>query len=308
VLATLATAVAAITLARLLLFHDFVPNTYWVKAGGTSRHVVLGARYVGRLLTDHFPFVALAPLALLARPTRPAVAYLLVVAAAWVGFFLRTGGDVFPYSRLAFPIVPALTILAARGVGEATLRLARAVGRASALAAPASAGLVVLFGGATAARAVTGHGLGARHADPKVDRWRALGRQLGATHPGATLATVPIGALAFYSKLRVIDMLGLTTPVIAKAGRTIPPELLEENWIGHERHDLEWVLAQKPDLVVTTQFRETRWASLAETRAGFYAEWLFVRAVKEGVAPYHVLDVEIAPSLHFLVFERDAGA
>jgi hypothetical protein len=56
VLATLATAVAAITLARLLLFHDFVPNTYWVKAGGTSRHVVLGARYVGRLLTDHFQY------------------------------------------------------------------------------------------------------------------------------------------------------------------------------------------------------------------------------------------------------------
>jgi len=77
-------------------------------------------------------------------------------------------------------------------------------------------------------------------------------------------------------------MLGLTTPAVAKAGRTIPPDLLTENWIGHERHNLEWVLEQEPDLVVTTQFRDTPWDRLEETRAGFYAEWLFVRAVKDG--------------------------
>ena len=102
-------------------------------------------------------------------------------------------------------------------------------------------------------------------------------------------------------------MLGLTTPAVAKAGRTIPPDLLTENWIGHERHNLEWVLEQEPDLVVTTQFRDTPWDRLEETRAGFYAEWLFVRAVKDGRAPYHVVDAEIAPQVHFLLFERDTA-
>jgi len=306
VLATLAASVAAITLARELLFHDFVPNTYWAKAGGTQRHVELGLQYLERLVLDQFPFVLFSPLALLVKKTRPAVAYLLAVSAAWLAFFLRSGGDVFPYGRLAFPIVPALTILSACGLAEAGLRAASRVRALSAHAPLVGVLLPVLAGGGLAGRAVTQHGLGGRHSDPKVDRWHVLALHLAATYPHATLATVPIGAIAYYSKLRVIDLLGLTTPAVAKAGRTIPPELLTENWIGHERHNLEWVLAQKPDLVVTTQFRETPWDHLDETRAGFYAEWLFVRAVKEGRAPYHVVDAEIAPQVHFLLFERDA--
>ncbi len=305
---TLVASVAAITLARWLLFHDFVPNTYWAKAGGTQRHVELGLQYLTRLLSDQFPFVLFAPLALLVKKTRSAVAYLLAVSAAWLAFFLRSGGDVFPYGRLAFPIIPALTVLSARGVAEAGLRAASRVRTLSAHAPLVGVLLLVIAGGGLAGRAMKEHGLAGRHSDPKVDRWHVLAQHLAASYPHATIATVPIGALAYYSRLRVIDMLGLTTPAVAKAGRTIPPELLTENWIGHERHNLEWVLAQKPDLVVTTQFRETPWDRLDETRAGFYAEWLFVRAVKEGRAPYHVVDAEIAPQVHFLLFERDAAA
>ena len=307
VLATLAASVAAITLARWLLFHDFVPNTYWAKAGGTQRHLGLGLQFIARLLTEQFPFIVFGPLALLVRKTRPAVAYLLAVTAAWLAFFLRSGGDVFPYGRLAFPLVPALTVLAARGVAETGLRVASRVQTLSAHAPLCGVLLLSIAGGGLALRAASLHGLAGRHSDPKVDRWHVLAQYLAARYPHATLATVPIGAIAYYSKLRVIDMLGLTTPAVAKAGRTIPPDLLTENWIGHERHNLEWVMEQEPDLVVTTQFRDTPWDRLEETRAGFYAEWLFVRAVKEGRAPYHVVDAEIAPQVHFLLFERDTA-
>jgi hypothetical protein len=297
VVAVLVGSVVVITLIRWLLFHDFVPNTYWAKAGGTLRHVELGAAYVAELLGNHFPFIVLSPLALLARGARRAVTYVLVVSAAWIAFFLRTGGDVFLFSRLAFPLVPLLTVLAARGVVEVARRAARG---------PAFApGALLVVAGGFAARSAYAHHLPTDHADPKVIRWTALGEYLRDRYPGKTVATVPIGAIAYYSRLHVIDMLGLTTPAIAKAGRTLPPELLTRNWIGHERHCLECVLDAKPDLVVTTQFRTEPWTAVEEARAGFYAEWLFVRAVKDGSAPYHVVDAPIAPDVHFLMFERD---
>ncbi len=232
------------------------------------------------------------------RGARRAVGYVLAVAAVWIAFFLRTGGDVFLFSRLAFPLVPLLTVLAARGVAEVATRASRA-------RAAVAGGALVLVAGAFSARAAYAHHLPADHGDPKVIRWTALGEYLRDRYPGKTVATVPIGAIAYYSRLHVIDMLGLTTPAIAKAGRTLPPELLQRNWIGHERHCLECVLDAKPDLVVTTQFRAEPWTDTEEARAGFYAEWLFVRAVKEGRAPYHVVDAPIAPDVHFLVFERD---
>ncbi|HEX8796278.1 MAG TPA: hypothetical protein VF765_35250 [Polyangiaceae bacterium] len=298
VVALLAGSVLALTLVRWVVFHDFVPNTYWAKAGGTLRHAELGAAYIGELLGDHFPFIVLSPLALVVRGARRAVGYVLAVSAVWIAFFLRTGGDVFLFSRLAFPLVPLLTVLAARGVAEVAMRAARA--------RPAvAAGALVLVAGAFSARAAVAHHLPPDHGDPKVIRWTALGEYLRDRYPGKTIATIPIGAIAYYSRLHVIDMLGLTMPAIAKAGRSLPPELLQRNWIGHERHCLECVLDAEPDLVVTTQFRAEPWTSVEEARAGFYAEWLFVRAVKEGRAPYHVVDAPIAPDLHFLMFQRD---
>jgi hypothetical protein len=68
------------------------------------------------------------------------------------------------------------------------------------------------------------------------------------------------------------------------------------------------VLDQRPDLVITTKFRARPWATLDEAEAGFYADWLVLRAIKAGVAPYHVTDLPVTPSLHFLAFERDDEA
>jgi arabinofuranosyltransferase len=301
----LVAALGAVTLVRWGLFHDFVPNTYWAKAGGTTKHFALGVDYLVMLVRDEFPLVTLAPLALLVKDTRPAVAYALLVTAAWFAFFLRSGGDVFRFGRLAFPLVPLLTVLALRGIAEAARRVA--VYSRAAMAPSFSALAVALVSAAVVAR-VSSHRLAPVHGDPLVMQWSALGRYLREKRPGATVATVPIGAISYFSRLRVIDLLGLTTPAVAKAGNTLPPELLTRGWLGHERHNTAWVLDQRPDLVITTKFRARPWATLDEAEAGFYADWLVLRAIKAGVAPYHVTDLPVTPSLHFLAFERDDEA
>ena len=50
--------------------------------------------------------------------------------------------------------------------------------------------------------------------------------------------------------------------------------------------------------------RERAWHELSEARAGFYADWLLLQEIKAGCAPYRVLDAEVTPGDHVLLFER----
>ena len=283
----------AITAARYALFGELVPNTYLAKSGGTLRHAAIGLDYIADALAD-FPLAFLAPLALLG-PRRREVGYLLAVAAAWLAFFLRSGGDLFEYSRLWLPLVPGLTVLALAGVRELALRArAPALQRAS-LAAPLVFALVL--GG----RAALAHHIPPQGVSDRVVLWAATGTYLRKHFKGATVATVPIGAIGYYSRLPIIDLVGLTEPEIARAGRSVPEELLTKRWIGHERNHTEYVLARAPKVIATTSLRDHPWRTLAEARAGFWSDWLLLQEIKAGRARYRVHDAEVLPGRHVLM-------
>jgi hypothetical protein len=79
--------------------------------------------------------------------------------------------------------------------------------------------------------------------------------------------------------------------------------MLTRTWIGHEKQATDWVLAQKPDLLIFTRWREQPW-TLDDARAGFWAEWQLLHAIREGRAPYTVEPAEISPGVYWLVFRR----
>jgi len=296
-LVAVAATVLAIAGARYAVFGSFAPNTYYAKSGGTWRHCELGLAYLVDAISD-FPLAFCAPLALglPAGPLRRACGFLLAGSAAWVAFFLRSGGDLFEYSRLMFPLVPMLSVLALVGIAE----LARRIARRDAIAAIAPVAVAAVI----ALRAGAVHAIATQHASPRVVEWAAVGRYLHEHFPAATVATVPIGAIGYYSNLAILDLVGLTEPEIARAGRSVPPAMLTKLWIGHERNCTECVLARAPTLIVTTMHRDTAWRELAEARAGFYADWLLLQEIKAGRAPYRVLDAEVMPGDHILMFER----
>jgi len=300
-LAAIAGIVVAIAIARYAVFGALAPNTYYAKAGGTWRHAELGLAYLADAAAD-FPLAFAAPLALLlpAGPRRRACGFVLAGAAAWFAFFLRSGGDLFEYSRLAFPLVPALYVLALAGIAELARRI---TGRPLAAAIAAAACALVVAG-----RAAVVHSLAPQHASPRVVEWAALGSYLRSHYRGATIATVPIGAIGYYSQLPIIDLVGLTEPAIARAGRSVPPDMLTKLWIGHERNCTECALARAPTVIATTMHRDRPWQTLDEARAGFYADWLLLQEIKAGRAPYRVRDAEVMPGDHILLFERIPGS
>ncbi|MBK8482745.1 MAG: hypothetical protein IPL40_16535 [Proteobacteria bacterium] len=310
IVVTVALGLAVLALLRWRIFGDIVPNTYWAKSGGTPRHYALGLSYLGELVRD-FPLIVGAPLALVLPATRRLTTYVLLVAGAWFAFFLRSGGDTFHYSRLAVPLVPVLSLLAVVGAVGCSQRLVARVPATygtvtqGSVVAALLAGLLLIGLGNNHRRA-----LPLSHGFDNVRRWTRVGQYLARNHRGKTLATVPIGAIGYFSKLPVIDLVGLTEPAIAKAGRSVPPELLTRDWIAHERHNTEWVLRRRPDLIITTKWRAEPWRDLSEARAGFLADWLLLREIKSsrsdkaGQAPYDLLDAPIAPDIHWLMFQR----
>ncbi len=70
-----------------------------------------------------------------------------------------------------------------------------------------------------------------------------IGDTLARLHPGARVAANNVGALAYASRLHVVDMLGLTDRHIAKApGKRVGIP-------AHESHDGAYVLAARPDFI-----------------------------------------------------------
>ena len=87
---------------------------------------------------------------------------------------------------------------------------------------------------------------------------------------------MPIGAIGYFSRLPLIDLVGLTSREVAR-GERVPDDMLTRTWIGHEKQATDWVLAEKPELLVFTRWRDQPW-TLDDARAGFWAEWQLLHA------------------------------
>jgi hypothetical protein len=78
-------------------------------------------------------------------------------------------------------------------------------------------------------------------------RWARLGRHFAVSvAPGTRVALSPIGAFGYYSRLHVVDILGLTHDGFLE----VEPDLDGVKVKGHHRHDALWVLSQRPEFVI----------------------------------------------------------
>lgn len=294
-LGPLAAAAVAIAALRYAIFHDVLPNTFYAKAGGTAAHAELGVDYIVTIVRQ-FPAVVVAPLALLDRRARLPVAWFLLVSLVWFAHFLRTGGDFFPFSRLAIPLVAGLTALAAHGLHclALTLREQRArLGVLAVVTALAGAGIFAQF---------SAHRLAPMNGFPDVRYWTAVGRWLGENHPDARVATTTIGAVGYFSDLHVYDIVGLTQPEVAKDGELIPAELTRRNYIGHEKHNTAWIIAERPDIILFEREAAEPWTDLQATRATYYAEWALLQEIKSGRLPYRLYSPQVDDGRFALMF------
>jgi hypothetical protein len=262
VLAPVALMVGAQLLFRLLYYGRFAPNTAAVKVPGIYPasglvHVALFAR--DNLLGPEVIALTLAIGAAWPRPgAREGASALsatrcgLLIAALYLLYIVLIGGDHFEY-RFFHPILALLAVPLAAGIARGAEALRKIGTRNLPLTAAGTLaglvalhGLVVSYAGFQSVdRPVT---LGPQRGRVSVvsvefeqefvGQFVRLGRWLGAhADPGETVALRAIGAVAYYSGLRVLDVHGLIEPDLSR----LP--VRRRDAVGHERRaDVAYLL------------------------------------------------------------------
>lgn len=236
-------ACACLFIARFVYFGDWLPNTYYVKAGGGLAAWRRGVDYALDYARDN------GGLAVVFGP--PVFAALIgshrqwLAAASSAGLWIATiqaGGDGLPLHRFAVAQLPAMAALTTSvfcylhsGVIEP-----RPPFRARLMTAAA---LLLALAPSFLTPASARYSLYVFQKRVELPRWVAVGRWL-KTHAGRdeSVAAVPIGAVSFFSGLTTIDMLGLTDRHIAH----LTMAGMGRGWAGHEKHDGAYVLALRP--------------------------------------------------------------
>jgi hypothetical protein len=225
----------------------WLPNTYYAKVDFGYQQFQRGCSYVRGFVSDHGgPIVWVVPLVWPWVVGGRAFARRCSLAGAVLALgVLLVGGDGLPMYRFMVPVVPLWAMLVQqlladliRLAGSTESRVGNTAGRL------ALGGLIACLVMPLATPPVMGwqYTLYRTQRQFEVPNWRLVGEWLAENAPpDASLACVPIGAVGYYSKLHVYDMVGLTDPHIAR--QEAP---LGKGWPGHEKHDGPYILSRRP--------------------------------------------------------------
>jgi tetratricopeptide (TPR) repeat protein len=240
---------ASHTFFRMAYYGRPLPNTFYAKLTGDLPGLIpQGLDYLRAFVVPGgLILVAASALALRPRILRNwAVATMVVQIALHLAYVVRIGGDVFEFDRFIVPVIPLLAVIGGVGLSVAF--------RGPFRRRPAAvlAFLVALAIGQTAA----GYSSQSSEAFRVLARVRAERELIAAwlveRLPRSTLLAVnAAGVIPYRTKMRTIDMLGLTDAHIARAP-TRADRADGFTMIGHFKHDGNYVCKQRPGAVLTS--------------------------------------------------------
>jgi hypothetical protein len=236
-----AAAVAPYLAWKWVYYGSLLPNTYFAKPGSLpggleyAREFVVGA---GFLQLAGLPLLVVGLGLVTLRRER---LWLLAFLAALASAVVISGGDWMLGWRFWMPSLAIIALAAGAAIDRLSSLLAgRRRGLAPAAAVVATVSLVYSFElpRETIVAECRRRGEGQANAHLFIARWLAERAQ-----PGQSVALMDVGMVGFYSSyvgLRVIDITGLTDPLIAHA----PGKMLRK------QYDPGYVLDQRPEYLV----------------------------------------------------------
>ena len=236
---------------KLIYFGGLLPNPFYAKTGFSREYISSGLEYFWRFLRHYGLWGGLYLLTLAGwsrwpgKGGRSSQSCRLAVMMIWIYTLavILIGGDVLLGHRFFLPVLPFLYLL----VGWGLFRLSGGIAPSPLRRMLPAASLTVLLG-------ITFFLprpwlLTVRRAEIGLGRKMALmAAELDILVDGPyTMAASTIGALSYYSRATVIDMLGLTDPVIARDPEQIPG--IVSTW--KERHyNAGSVLSRDPEIII----------------------------------------------------------
>ncbi len=218
-----------------------LPNTFYVKVGSTFEQLKRGFFYTRDFLFSCMPifaiFIYVQSIKFKSLPTRGIIVFSMSLAMFLnILYVIAVGGDCMPAYRFFTPFAPLLIMVCAYAFSISQVSVIK--------------GLIIVLLIAT-------FNVWQLQNDRKYykeitsDTVAEKGMEVGLwlrenAPPDAVVATNTAGSVAYYSRLKVIDMLGLNDEHIAH--RKIPT--LGKGSPGHEKGDGKYVLSRKPDYIM----------------------------------------------------------
>ena len=225
---------------RMYYYQSFFPNTYYAKSGDTLVHLVRGLRYMNRFVLAASSILIPSLLWLMDRSFDRAkslrVPLLGILVGTYGAFVVYVGGDIMPAFRFFVPILPILGIISASAI--VTIFTNKKLIMLTTLCVVAGNMIQLL----THQELNQNFFQDTVAADGKI-----VGQWLKENMPKDTVIAVnTAGTIPYYSGLKTIDMLGLTNSHIAKTSSG----QLDLWFAGHAKGDGNYVLSQKPDVII----------------------------------------------------------
>lgn len=230
---------------RYSFYEAWLPNTYYAKTADIPRLLLWqnGFNYTLDFLKVYGVFVAVGLVfpAIIWSRVRPDIWKLsAVIIMVWVGVVTYVGGDHFSLFRFYVPVLPVIGFLLIFAVRWLV----------GALKCPywgLSVVLILMITGLNGAIYVYGGGERARNEVETAQRWVEVGRWMEENLPAdATIASVVVGAIPYYSGLITYDLAGLTDREVARHGR-----IYLEGRVGHQKYNTDYILARRPDYIIS---------------------------------------------------------
>jgi arabinofuranosyltransferase len=238
---------------RWLYYGYPFPNTFYAKLDyGSLQLLKRGLIYVCDFAraTPLLSLMVLATVAIL-RSAPGWVRAFMLLAGVELLVVVYEGGDHFAMYRFMVPVIPLVSVAAIYLCVELARRYGLSEHRAS---------LTILAG-------VVGIGVSnlmitrqpiRREGEPSTQLkefvsecahardWAEIGRWFqGHAAPDASVCTIAIGAVGYYSGLRIVDPHGIVDETIAHK-----PADIGSGYPGHEKYDVDYVLSQRPDYLL----------------------------------------------------------
>jgi hypothetical protein len=228
---------------RYSYYGFLLPNTFYAKVGLTHNQIIRGLKYIFRFLVPALMILLplIDPPSLFGWFRKYRGLYILpILIGGFTSYIIAVGGDSMPALRFFTPVIPIICLMSSMSL----------ISMRNTAATIFIVCCVILYNFAV---------LGTYYyitRQIEIDQVVEHGREVGLwmrdnVSSDAVLATNTAGSIPFYSKLTIIDMLGLNDLHIAH--RHIPK--MGSGPPGHEKSDGAYVLSRRPDYI---QFATSR--------------------------------------------------
>jgi arabinofuranosyltransferase len=254
---------------RWHVFEYPFPNTYYAKTGAGFVQFIGGLTYVGKSMVNIFP-IALIPVIIFLAVNGLFKShsidfdwfFICLQIVTSLGVVIINGGDHFAEARFIVPTLPLILILMSAGISRLMTR--KTTSQLWHIACVVFIVLVTInwcakssklvisiinnFQNRNISRILAADSSSLQYYVPWGYGFIKMGMTLhDIARSDQSIACVPIGAIGYYSEIRVIDMVGIVNSVIAH--EPFDPKYTATWRPGHDKGDGTYILSQQPDYI-----------------------------------------------------------